>query len=74
MNELIVDRISQGIAVCELGDGSFISIPLEKLPPEVEEGDCLTEMDGVYSIDTEETHRRREYLQSMLKRLEDKNK
>lgn len=69
MNELIVDRIVQDVAVCELGDGSLVHIPLEQLPPEVQEGDCLMDMDGVYIIDEEETARRREYAQSLLKRL-----
>ena len=69
MNELIVDRIAQGTAVCELGNGSFVHIPLEQLPPEVQEGDCLVEMDGVYTIDGEETARRREYARSVLNRL-----
>ncbi|MBR5485715.1 MAG: DUF3006 domain-containing protein [Oscillospiraceae bacterium] len=72
MNEYIVERIEAGIAVCELADGSFVKIPLEQLPENVCEGDCIIEQDGVYIIDEDETQRRREYAASLLKKLANK--
>ncbi len=72
MNEYVVERIESGIAVCELADGSFVKIPLEQLPEGVCEGDCITEQDGVYIIDEDETRRRREYAASLLKKLKSK--
>ena len=72
MNEYIIDRLEEGFAVCELDDGSFLKIPLEQLPEGVAEGDCLTEQDGIYMVDEEETRRRREYAASLLKKLSNK--
>lgn len=38
--ELIIDRIENGIAVCEKPDKTMTEIPLDALPP-VREGDCI---------------------------------
>ena len=57
---LIVERIAEGLAVCETEDRQSFSIALELLPPDVCEGDCLLRQpDGSLLIDPEETQRRR---------------
>ena len=40
---LTIDRIEEGIAVCEKGDGSFVRLPAR---PGWAEGDVLAEADG----------------------------
>lgn len=54
---LTIDRIEEGIAVCEREDGSFIR--LSALPGWAE-GDVLAETDGGYAVDEAETRARRE--------------
>ena len=54
---LTIDRIEEGIAVCEREDGSFIRLPAL---PGWAEGDVLAETDGGYAVDEAETQARRE--------------
>lgn len=54
---LTIDRIEEGIAVCEKGDGSFVRLPAR---PGWAEGDVLTESGGGYAVDEAETRARRE--------------
>ena len=58
---LIVDRIENGQAVCEAGDGSFQNIPLNRCAGTVREGDVLRESGGGYEVDREETAKRRDF-------------
>jgi len=66
---LIVDRIEEGVAVCEGEGGSFTHIPLSALPRGIREGDCLRPEGDGYVIDKEETARRRAALKSLFDRL-----
>ncbi len=54
---LTIDRIEEGIAVCEKGDGSFVRLPARS---GWAEGDVLAEADGGYAVDEAETRARRE--------------
>ena len=54
---LTIDRIEEGIAVCEREDGSFVRLPAQ---PGWAEGDVLGEADGGYAVDEAETRARRE--------------
>ncbi|MDO4381085.1 MAG: DUF3006 domain-containing protein [Clostridia bacterium] len=68
MEYLSVDRISQGIAVCEKEDMSLVEIPLNSLPNDVKEGSVLSFENGVYKIDkTEEEQRKKRIM--MLQNL-----
>ena len=52
--QLIIDRIEEGIAVCEKKDGTMVNIPLSELPAGSREG-CVLQFDGtVYVFDAEE--------------------
>lgn len=72
MIRYIVDRLEEGLAVCETEDKKQAVFPLDKLPDAVREGDVLQELDGVFSRDEEETRRRRENLKERLMGLFEK--
>lgn len=54
---LVIDRIEEGIAVCERADGSFVHLPAL---PGWAEGDVLAETADGYRVDPAETRARRE--------------
>jgi len=68
-NILIVDRIEEGTAVCEVADGSYLHIPLAKLPRGVREGACLRPEGDGYVIDEEEVKRRKARNKSLFDQL-----
>lgn len=66
---LIVDRIVQGLVICETGSRDRVVLLLETLPAGVREGDCLRERDGEYQIDHTETEQRRAYNRDLFNSL-----
>lgn len=62
----IIDRLEEGIAVCENELKKMISIPKEHLPHDIKEGDLLSEDDGTFSIDKEATDKRRSQMRKKL--------
>ena len=58
---LILDRFEENFAVIENGD-EMISVSRELVSVDAREGDVLTEMDGRYFPDKEETQKRRERI------------
>lgn len=70
MERFIVDRIEEGIAVCENENGQRVNI--QNPPQNCKEGDCL-EFDGtVYTINHELTQKRRDSIISLFNRLKKK--
>ena len=65
----IVDRLIEGIAVLESETGERRTVEAAILPENVKEGDCLTEADGIFSLDAERTSARRKKLYARLKAL-----
>ncbi len=63
--KVVIDRIEQGYAVCELPDGSMKNMPLEFLP-ECKEGDVV-----VIEIDKKETEDRQSRIKKKLDSLFD---
>ena len=58
--KLCIDRIEDGIAVCEDSDGNKHKLPASSLPDGVKEGDCIVISDDKsVIIDHDETARRR---------------
>ena len=45
MEILIVDRVEEGIAVCERDDGSRLNLKISSLPNETREGSVLLQRD-----------------------------
>lgn len=66
---LIVDRIENGIAVCETEGQEMVSLPLEQCSGPVNEGDVLVESGGVYRADPEQTEKLREEVRHLSKKL-----
>lgn len=61
MQYWIVDRIENGVAVCETETRSHISIPLHAIQGNVKDGCAITALgDGTFRVDTQLTEQRRE--------------
>lgn len=58
---LIVDRITEGIAVIENGENRF-EVPAEKLAEDVSEGDVVELIDGIYVKNKNATEERRKKI------------
>lgn len=70
MNELlIVDRITQGLVVCENESRDRVVLRIETLPDGLREGDCLRARCGEYIVDHAETERRRAFNRDLFKSL-----
>lgn len=72
MIRYIVDRLEDGLAVCETEDQKKAVFPLKDLPESLKEGDVLNELDGIFSRDEEETSRRRSQMKERLMGLFEK--
>ena len=76
---IVIDRILEHFAVCEVAEDVCQSIPLDRLPEGVKEGDVLAvegdpnEESAVFSLDAEETRRRRDRAKNLLEKLKRKN-
>ncbi len=64
---VIVDRFEGNFAICECEDRSMIEIEKEKLPKEAKEGDVLRIENDVITVDIEETKKRKERIEALLK-------
>lgn len=65
---LIVDRISEGIAVIEDGENYF-EVPAEKLAENIREGDAVVLRDDIYVKDENGTDERRKKIIEMQNNL-----
>lgn len=68
----IIDRLEEGIAVCENELKKLISIPRDQLPDGSKEGDVLEELDGRFSRSDQETEARRKAMRKKLMDLFEK--
>lgn len=62
----IIDRLEEGLALCEDELKKIISIPRTKLPEDLKEGDIIHEDEGVFSLDPDSTRERREAMKKKL--------
>ena len=62
----IIDRLEEGLAICETELRKRISVPVSHLPKEVKEGDVLREEEGRFFLDPEETNKRRREMKKKL--------
>ncbi|MCL2885027.1 MAG: DUF3006 domain-containing protein [Oscillospiraceae bacterium] len=65
----IIDRFEEDLAVLETEDGGFVVVPRAKLSADAAQEDCLRED---YSVDAEETARRRAEAAELTERLRKK--
>lgn len=69
-----VDRIEEGIAVCEDSNGNHVNIEAALLPQNVTEGDILEAADGGFQVCREETEERRRKMAERQKSIFKKRK
>lgn len=67
----IIDRLEEGIAVCENELKKLISIPKGLLPDGLKEGDVLEEQEGRFLRDEQGTEARRKEMRKKLMDLFD---
>lgn len=67
----IIDRMEEGIAVCENELKKLISIPKDLLPDGLKEGDVLEEQEGRFLRDEQGTEARRKEMRKKLMDLFD---
>lgn len=66
---MVIDRIEGNCIICE-HNGAFIEIDRSSLPEDAAEGDVIgTSENGRLYIDKEATQKRREHIQSLMKKL-----
>ncbi len=64
-----IDRISEMVIICEDENGDMVKVKASALPEGVREGDILTEADGMWTLELEETERRRQRIREKLRGL-----
>lgn len=64
-----IDRISEIVVICEDENGDMVKVKASALPEGVREGDILTEADGTWTLELEETERRRQRIREKLRGL-----
>ncbi|CUX72343.1 hypothetical protein BN3590_04658 [Clostridium sp. C105KSO15] len=64
-----IDRISEKVVICEDENGDMVKVQASALPEGVREGDILTEADGTWTLELEETERRRQRIREKLRGL-----
>ena len=62
----IIDRLEEGLAICETEARERITVPVSHLPENVKEGDVLREEEGRFFLDSEETDKRRREMKKKL--------
>ncbi|MDR4173958.1 DUF3006 domain-containing protein [Bacillus nitratireducens] len=68
MKRGIIDRFEGELAVIEINN-STIDVPKAKLPSAAKEGDVLIIEDDTYTIDKNETDKRRREVQDLMDKL-----
>lgn len=64
----IVDRFEGEFAVLEKEEGGTIDVPRSEIP-KAKEGDVVLFENGAYSIDAEETKKRKALIEEKMKKL-----
>lgn len=64
-----IDRFEEEWAVLQDDDGRSVTVERSRLPAQARQGDLLTEKDGAYSVDENETAARRERIRRMEQKL-----
>ncbi|HBE86569.1 MAG TPA: DUF3006 domain-containing protein [Lachnoclostridium sp.] len=64
-----IDRIGETVIICEDENGDMLKVQASELPEGVREGDILTETEGTWTLEKEETERRRQRIREKLRGL-----
>lgn len=65
--KLIIDRFEGNYAVCEDENKKMINILKDLIPSKSQEGDVLYFDGNIYLIDNEDTKRRKELIEKLMK-------
>ncbi|HCD46271.1 MAG TPA: DUF3006 domain-containing protein, partial [Lachnoclostridium sp.] len=57
------------VVICENENGDMVKVQASELPEDVREGDILTEAEGTWTLEKEETERRRQKIREKLRGL-----
>ena len=68
MEKYVIDRFEGEFAVLEKADGTTVDVKKSDLPP-VKEGDVVIFNDGAYTVDSEETQKRKEIIAEKMSKL-----
>ncbi|HDX9612650.1 TPA: DUF3006 domain-containing protein [Bacillus toyonensis] len=68
MQRGIIDRFEEALAIIEINNIT-IDVPRSKLPSNVKEGDVLIIENDTYTIDKNETDKRRREIQNLMDKL-----
>lgn len=60
----IIERIEEGIALCEINEKLIIEVPVTALPQGVKEGSVIS-----LCVDSNETEKRKEKINSLMNSL-----
>lgn len=71
METIIVDRIENDVAICEVAQGEFKAIPLSLLPKDIKEGSVLKgeSTSNTWFIDTREERARKNRIEAKMNAL-----
>ena len=71
MEKYIVDRIEENFVILESKSGVNLEVPTDELP-EVKEGEVVIFENGRYTLDAEETEKRRKIIEEKMRKLFEK--
>lgn len=69
MNSFSLDRIEENLAVLVSDDGKTFAVKMSDLPENVQVGDVLIKNENVFTIDNDETEKRKERIMEKRKKL-----
>ncbi len=68
VNRAIIDRFEGDLVVIEINE-EMIDVPRENIPSDAREGDVLIVNGNVYTIDKNETNKRKREIQELMDKL-----
>ena len=68
MEKYIIDRFEEEYAVLEREDGKILNI-LKSSLPDAKKGDVIIFENGIYTVDREETERRKKIIAEKVRKL-----
>ncbi|AOR24617.1 DUF3006 domain-containing protein [Clostridium taeniosporum] len=69
VDKYIVDRIEENYVVIESSEGEIIEVSLSNIKGNIRDGDVLIKKEDVFIIDKEETLKRKQAINNMMKNM-----
>lgn len=64
--KVIVDRIEENFAVCEMENGNMLSLSMSILPSNIKDGTVLDIQGQIITVDEEQTEKKRKAAERLL--------